>query len=92
MNGAAIRRTADRLIEQLIHIQRTHGELSGNIFTKPDSTWCDPHGSDINAIETFLKRNRILYSKMITTRAYFYKREFEHFDGTPEIPALRVVG
>ena len=42
MNGDAIRRTADRIIEQLTYIQRTHGELSGNILTRPDSTWCDP--------------------------------------------------
>ena len=43
MNGAAIRRTADRLIEQLIHIQRTHGELWGIIVKEcPNSSWCDP--------------------------------------------------
>ncbi len=43
MNGDAIRRTADRLIDQLTHIQRTHGELSGVIVhEEPNSSWCDP--------------------------------------------------
>ncbi|GEM_PF-5637215 len=33
----------DTLVEQLIHIQRSHGELCGIVVKTPlESTWCDP--------------------------------------------------
>ena len=44
--------------------------------------------SDLNALETFLRRNRVSYSKTITTKVFFEQPYFGSDISLPEIPAV----